>query len=578
MTLDPDSTDMNGAEPSLHADRLLTGGRVLTLDDRHRIDQAIALSGNRILATGSDAELRSLAGPATQVIELNGRTVMPGLIDGHAHLDREGLKGLLPSLAGCRSIGALIERLQQVARDTPPGRWIVTMPLGEPPEYAANAALFEDGRLPDRHDLDAATSEHPVLIRCAWGYWPGELPMVSIANSAALALAGIGRSTISPSPKLVIERDRHGDATGRFFEHAFQPLAEFTLFRRAPHFSADDRMRTMEASMHAYNAFGTTGVFEGHGVSGEVIDAWRLARRMDRQTVRGHLIVSGSFNGMTADDVAHWVTREAPRLRRRRDAGEDAWLRLEGLYAEPETDAAETRLRAACAPRTGWAGFHYDAGLPPDALRRLLHAAASEGLRVCGIQTAMADLFLDVARSTPIAGLRWVVAHPATLDHRQIAGMADHGLCVTTLTGAYVWRRASALMSRIGEERQNEICPIGSLVAAGVPVALATDNVPVSLWPCIWHATERIDRTTGSVIAPAQRVDRITALRCATANGAWLCGDESERGTLQAGKLADLIVLREDPLTVDAQQLPHLKPDFTMVDGRIVWSAVEPTP
>jgi predicted amidohydrolase YtcJ len=559
------------------ADQLLRGGRVLTLDGAGRTATAIALRGERVLAVGSHAELAPLAGPATSVTELRGRTLMPGLIDGHAHLDREGLKGLLPSLAGCASIRALTERLRHIAAATPPGRWIVTMPLGDPPEYALSPQMFEEGRLPDRHDLDAVTREHPLLIRCAWGYWPGTLPTVSVANSVALELAGVRRGTASPSPKLVIEAGSDGEPTGRLFEHSFQPLAEFTLFRVAPHFVADDRLRTLEASMRAYNAVGTTGVFEGHGVAGEVIDAWRRVHDAGRSTLRGHLVLSPGFSGASLADVAQWVAREAPRLRRRGEgggaAGDDDWLHLEGLFAEAQVDPDESRLRARCAPQTGWAGFNYDAGLPPAQLRALLHSAAREGLRVCAIQSAMADLFIDVARETPIDGLRWVIAHPATLDARQIAGIAENGIGVTVLTNNYIWRSASAVRDRIGAARESEICPIASLLDAGVPVALATDNVPITLWPCVWHATERIDRASGGVIAPAQRVDRETALRCATVHGAWLCGDEASRGTLEPGKLADLIVLPEDPLTMPVQRLPALAPDITMVGGRVVWPA-----
>jgi predicted amidohydrolase YtcJ len=548
------------------ADRVWRGGQVLTMSGRTA--QAVATAGAEILAVGSDREMAAWIDDRTAITELNGRTLMPGLIDGHAHADREGLKVLLPSLAGCRSIAEVVERIRAVARQVPTGRWIVTMPLGEAPEYRAHVDMYAEGRLPDRHDLDAATGEHPVLVRCAWGHWPGTLPTVSIANTAALRLAGIDRDTTSPSPRLEIERDAAGEPTGRFFEHAFQPLAEFTLFRAAPHFSADDRLRTLEASMRAYNEAGTTGVFEGHGVAGEVIDAWRRTRDAGRSTLRGHLLVSPAFSGASLADATQWVSREAQRLRK--DAHGDDWLRLEGLFAEPATEPHEARLRAACAPQTGWAGFNYDAGLPPEQLRALLHAAARERLRVCVIQTAMADVLLEVARETPIAGLRWVVAHPATLDARQVAGIADNDIYITTHTNSYIWRSAAAVRQRVGAARENEICPLRSLLDAGVKVSLASDNVPVTLWPCVWQASERIDRATQSVIAPAQRISREEALRCATVNGAWLCGDEARRGTLEPGKLADMIVLPHDPLTMPAERLASLVPDETIVGGATV--------
>lgn len=552
------------------ADLLLRGGRALTLDGASRVAEAIAVRDGRIAAVGTSQDLGALAGPSTRVIELNGRSVMPGLIDGHAHLDREALRSLLPSVSGCRSIRELVDRLRRIASETPPGRWIVTMPLGEPPEYLVTPAMFEEGRLPDRHDLDLATREHPLLIRCAWGHWPGVLPTVSVANSAALELAGVRRGIVSPSPKLVIEADAQGHPTGRLFEHAFQPLAEFTLFRVAPHFTADDRVRTLEASMRAYNSVGTTGVFEGHGVSGEVIDAWRRVTAAGRSTVRGQLLLSPRFGDANLADIAGWVMSEGRKWARRGGWSEDA-IRLEGIFVEPVVDPEETRLRARCAPMTGWAGFNYDAGLPAQALRTLLHALAREGLRACGIQSGMADLFIDVARETPIEGLRWVVAHPSSLDARQVDGIAANGMVVTTLTNNYIWRRASAVRERIGAAREDEICPVGSLLAAGVPVSFASDNVPVTLWPCVWQATERIDRDTGTVIAPRQKISREAALHCVTRHGAWLCGDEDRRGSLEPGKLADLIVLPSDPLTMPAADLPALQPDITVVGGKLAW-------
>jgi len=550
---------------------VLRGGNVMTLDRGSRVASAIAVEGERIVAVGGDAEISLRIGDRTRVIELAGRTLMPGLTDGHAHLDREGLKGLLPSLAGCRSIRELVERLRGISSGEPPGAWIVTLPLGEPPEYRWSESMFEEGRLPTRHDLDRASRQHPILIRCAWGYWSGQLPLISIANSAALGLAGIHRGFRAPSTLVKIDADASGEPTGIVFENTYQPIAEFTLYRRAPHFTAEDRARTLAGSMRAYNAAGTTAVFEGHGVAPEVVDAYRSTRAQGRQTLRASLVFSPGWSGAGDTEVLDWVAANAARLRGRGES--DAWLRLAGVYSEIDASPAESRLRARCAPQTGWAGFCYDAGLPRKSLLVLLRAAARERLRVCAIGAPMLQLFEEAAREAPIDDLRWTIAHPATLDAAQIARIRDLGVVITTLTNTYIWKRASDVLAQVGRDKEHTICPIRSLLDAGVRVSLATDNVPVSLWPCIWQAVERIDRGTGSVIAPTQRISREEALRCATVHGAWLCLDEDERGTVEPGKLADMIVLPENPLTVAAERLKNLAPDMTLVGGEVVWES-----
>lgn len=551
------------------ADLVFRNGHVLTLDAASRRASAVAVSGDRVAFVGDDREASRFIGPATQVIDLAGRTLMPGLTDGHAHLDREGLKTLLPSLSGCRSIRELVDRLAQIAARTPPGQWIVTMPVGEPPEYAWSEKLFEEGRLPTREDLDRASTRHPILIRSAWGYWSGVLPLVCFANSAALALAGVKKGSASPSPLLIIETDASGEPTGVFKEKAFQPLAEFTLFRMAPQFTADDRVRTLGESMRLYNAVGTTSVFEGHGVAQEVIDAYRKLRADNRQTVRATLSFSPGWSGASDEDVRHWVKGEARRLGGKGEG--DEWLRLAGFFAEPDVAPKEAQLRAQCHPQTGWAGFNYNQGLPRPQLLELLKAAAREKLRVCAIQAPILELFAEAHRDAPIDDLRWVIAHPITLDEAQVARIRDLGVCITTHTNSYLWKRASAVRDQIGREKEETICPIRSLLDAGICVSLATDNVPISLWPCIWQAVERIDRDTGQVIAPGQRISREEALHCATTEGAYLCLDEDERGTLEPGKRADLIVLPEDPLTLPAERLSAVVPDLTVAGGNIVW-------
>ncbi len=553
----------------LPADRVFRGGKVLTMDARDKVAQAVALHGERILATGSDADISAFVGPSTTVTELRGRTVMPGLIDGHAHMDREGLKGLLPSLAGLDSIDALVGRVREIAAGVPRGQWVVTMPIGNPPSWAPSEGMYREGRYPDRHDLDRAAPDHPVLLRTGWGYWSRVLPMVCVANTRALQLAGITRDTVSPTGKLEIVRDARGEPTGVFLEHEEMPLAEFTLFRDAPNFSADQRMLALAESMRLYNAFGTTGTFEGHGVAPATIATYQRLREAGRQTVRSHLVFSPGWSGLGNADL-RGVLREWGGWLAGRGLG-DEWLRVAGLYTEVD-DAPEGRLRARCAPQTGWAGFCYDTGLPQKAVLDILAEAAQLKMRISGIWVDLIELFEQVHAATPIDGLRWTLGHQRVLDANQVASLADMGVCITAHANAHIHHRAEQILKQVGAARENEICPLRSLVEAGVPVSLSTDNVPITLWQPIWLAAERV-APSGKVIAPDQRLTRMQALRAATAGGAWLCEAEDQRGTLEAGKLADLLVLPHDPLTCDGSALRAMRPDMTLVGGRVVHQA-----
>ena len=153
------------------ADLVLTGGKILTLDPRARTVRALAVRGDRVAALGTDDEIARLIGPDTRRIDLRGRLAVPGLVDGHAHMDREGLKLRWPSLAGARSIDDILQIVEALVRLAAPGEWIVTMPVGEPPLYEGVPDNLAEKRWPTRHDLDRVAPDHPVYIRAIWGHW-----------------------------------------------------------------------------------------------------------------------------------------------------------------------------------------------------------------------------------------------------------------------------------------------------------------------------------------------------------------------------------------------------------------------
>ena len=261
--------------PARVADIILKGGKVITVDPAFTIASAIAIGGDRILAVGPDEAMAAHAGPRTRIINLNGRAVIPGITDGHAHMDREGLRNVFPSLGRVRSIGDIQDRIAELARGKAPGEWIVTMPIGEPPHYFDVPDILAEKRWPTRRELDVAAPRNPVFIRSIWGYWRGAGPLVSIANTEALRLVGITGATVSPAPTLVIEKDAGGDPTGVFIEHEMAPIAELIWFRRAASFSHADRVKALPESARAYHAFATTSVFEGHGAGSELLRVYK---------------------------------------------------------------------------------------------------------------------------------------------------------------------------------------------------------------------------------------------------------------------------------------------------------------
>ncbi len=551
---------------SIEADLVLTGGKVVTVDARFSLAQAVAVRDGRILAVGSDAAIERHRGARTREIPLRGRTMLPGLVDGHAHMDRTGLRGILPDLAGCRSIADVQARIAALARTKRPGEWIVTMPLGEPPFYRDPEQGLVEGRWPNRHDLDAAAPDNPVYIKPIWGYWRHTLPLVSVANSRALALAGVGRDTPPPAQSVEIERDARGEPTGVFREQGFMPLVELSLMGVAPGFTVADRVASLPRAARAYHAFGTTSIYEGHGVAAELLRAYRQVHEAGRLTMRSSLVFCPDWRGLDGVDAerlvagwAHWLAG--------RGLGDDM-LRVGGLITEigrtPEND-----VRAAAAT-TGWAGFNYDMGLPRERACAVLVACARQGIRVTGIWPDMLDLFAEVDRIVPIRDLRWVLGHVSVLTPDQVARVRDLGLVVTTHTNRYIAKEGHLLRARHGLPDEEAIVPLRSLRDAGVHVSLATDNVPISLWHPVAQAVTRLSSVERRPIGEGQALSRAEAIRAVTIDGAFLTMDEDRKGSIETGKLADFAVLSADPLSVAEEALCTIEAEVTLVGGRVV--------
>lgn len=553
------------------AEVVLRNAHIITVDAGNSIAQSIAIAGGTILAVGSDEEVARHIGPETSMFDMGGRTIVPGLTDGHAHMDRDALRNIFPALGKVRSIKDIQDRIAELARSKKPGEWIVTMPIGDPPFYTGVPESLAEGRWPTRQELDAAAPNNPVYIRPIWGYWRGTLPLASCANTEALRRAGIGRDTVSPLPSVTIQKDGNGDPTGVFFDDDFAPLTELIWFRDAARFTDADRLRVLPESAKAYHSFGTTSIFEGHGAANELLRAYRRAHHTGTLTMRTTLTLSANWSAAAGAPLGPFVEAWMGWL------GEpglgDDMLKMGGLYVHLGR-TEEDNVRAAALPYTGWAGFNSNHGLPrPQVKELLLHCARNDIRPTCitgrtGLD--MLDLFEEVDREIPIAGRRWVVSHINIISPRDRDRIAKLGLVLTSHTNNYLYKSLESYASKLKPEQHNDIVPLNALREAGVIVSLATDNTPISLWHPVQQTVLRTARDTGRSYGEAQALSRMDALRCATANGAYLTFDEKKKGTLEAGKFADLAVLSADPLTVAADQLSAITSLMTMVGGKIV--------
>lgn len=552
------------------ADIILSHGKVITADARFSIAQSVAIRAGRFIAVGEDAMVQRHAAPHTQHIALDGRAVLPGLIDGHAHMDREGLKDVFPSLAGCRSIAAIQARIAELAKDKAPGEWIVTMPVGEPPFYWDLPESLAEGRWPTRAELDDAAPRNPVYIRPIWGFWRHSLPLVSIANSMALKLAGITRETAPPHPSVTIRKDAAGEPDGVIIEQGYVPLMELAAFHMAPGFTHAHRVAGLPKAAAMYHAFGTTSIYEEHGVAAELLAAYREVHAAGKLTMRSHLALSPDWRGMEGVSMERLIGGWAHQL-----AGAglgDDMLRLSGLITEIGR-TPDNALRAQAAPYTGWAGFNYDMGLDRERAKEMLIACARHGIRAIGIWPNMLDLFAEVNEVVPIRDLRWVLGHIAVLSQEQVHRIRDLGLTLTTHTNRYIYKEGHLLVERNKLPDEDSISPLRWLEEAGVTYALATDNVPVSMFYPMWQAVSRQNMHTQRQVGERQAISRESAIRAATNAGARLTMSERDKGAIEPGKLADLAVLTADPLTVELSALKDIAAEMTMVGGEIVHRA-----
>src|SRR5262245_35380532 len=557
------------------ADTVLCNGKVVTVDNDFSIAEAVAIKDGLITAVGTNDQISKWWGTETKEIDLAGKTVIPGIIDGHPHLAVEGLRYVYPSLAGARAIDDVLKVIATEVAARKPGDWIITAPVGDPPYYRDVPKNLRENRFPNRHDLDKVAPDNPVYIKPIWSWW-NRPPVISIANSAALRLAGITRDTPPPYPGITIEKDAAGEPTGVIIEDApsgiLHAAQDFSLMRVAPRFSYEDRVKAFGLSLKKFNSVGTTSIYEGHGVVPEVMQVYRDYWARDQLTVRSYLVVSPPPQKSIAEYDE--FMRDCAARARGTGIGE-AMLKVGGVNIVWGGDFAGARLRAQEFPYGGYSDWYVDA-TSPEQYRDMVMLAARHGLRVNTIASSQDGLdkilgiFEEVNVTYPIRGKRWVLQHLYEVSAQNIATMRRLGIIPTILPGFQIWKTGPLRRAATPKERWGNITPYRSILNAGLPLVTGTDGIPPEPFFALWTVLERRFQLTGEVFNPEQRLSREDALRTMTINAAYLSFEERLKGSIEPGKYADLAVLDQDYLTLPQDAIKDITVAMTMLGGKIL--------
>ncbi|MFE6776269.1 amidohydrolase [Streptomyces sp. NPDC057702] len=558
------------------ADLILTGGDVLTVDAAFTVAEAVAVRAGRVLAVGGATEVAALAGPDTQVIDLAGRTVLPGINDSHLHGAAWALTR--PPFAldighpAVESIADIADAVRAAAADTPRGEWITG--LGWDLGYLAEC-LADTARRPTRADLDAAAPHHPVCLTDFSGH------MVWV-NSTALERAGITRGTESPSGG-VIETDATGEPTGILKETA-QALVQALV----PPATVAQRKEAIRRAVTALHAQGITSYTEpglgpggaeilGGGLDVGTLHAYvELARAGQLDSRVRVLLLPAPMGGSAADVRAGLRGLEVPKdVDERRLAVIGVKVFADGV---PPNETAWMHDPYPAGGHGALCVHGADAGLQQAELAemiRVAHTAGHQlGVHVTGDRAidAVVDAFADAQRAHPRPDARHYIIHGDFASPRSLAKLAEHGYGVN-MNPAIKWTIADLMDDVVGRQRSDYQWPVRSAAEAGIAVCVGSD-APITQpnWrQGVAAMLLRESKATGRVSGPDQRVSLETALRAYTVNPARQDFAEGWKGAIEPGKVADLCVLGGDLRATDPHDIPDLPIDLTVFDGRVVF-------
>ncbi|HWV08039.1 MAG TPA: amidohydrolase [Pseudomonas sp.] len=536
----------------MSADLILFNGRLHTVDREKPQATAVAIKDGKFVAVGSDAEAMALRTDATRVIDLQRRTVVPGLNDSHLHLIRGGLNyNLELRWEGVPSLVDALRMLKDQADRTPAPQWVRVV-------GGWNEFQFAERRLPTLDEINKAAPDTPMFLLHLYDR--------ALLNRAALRVVGYDKNTPNP-PGGEIQRDANGEPTGMLIARPNAMILYATL-AKGPKLPLEYQVNSTRQFMRELNRLGVTSAIDAGGGFQNYPDDYEVVRELAKQD---QLTIRIAYNLFTQKpkeeltDFKNWSGMVKPGdgtdFFRHNGAGEMLVFSAADFedFLEPRPDLAPTM----------------EQDLEP-VVRHLveqrwpfrLHATYDESI------SRMLDVFEKVNRDIPFNGLPWFFDHAETITPKNIERVRALGGGIAiqdrmAFQGEY-------FVDRYGSKAAEQTPPIQRMLAEGVPVGAGTDATRVSSynpWTSLYWLVS--GKTVGGLELYPNGLSRDTALQLFTHGSAWFSSEQGKKGQIKVGQLADLIALSADFFSVDQEQIKWIESVLTVVDGKVVYGAAE---
>ena len=531
------------------ADLIVTNARVYTVDDAHPVADAIAVRGGRVLFVGDTRGALALRGAQTRVIDLDGRTVIPGMVDAHGHVSGLGSALAIVDLTGASSYDEIIARVVAKAKSAQPGQWITGRGWDQ--------NRWGDTRFPTHDKLTAAVPNNPVLLQRVDGH-------AYLANKKAMDAAQLSAATKDPSGGHM-ERDANGAPAGVFVDNAMGLVT-----RVLPRTTRDDEKKQILAAIAEAQRWGLTGVHDA-GSSAQVLDIYEELGKAGQMNFRMYAMISGGREESAVVD--QWLAR-GPQ-----SGLYDGmlWVRSIKLYAD---GALGSRGAALLDPYTD---DPHNNGLlvsPPAFIQEIAIKALKAGFQVNthaigdrGNRVSL-DAYEAALKAVPVADHRFRVEHAQILNFADITRFAKLGV-IPSMQASHQTSDMYWAGTRLGVSRLPGAYAWRSLIDAGVVVPNGSDFPVEQVNPIIsFHASisrQDAENWPAGGWYPEQRMTRDEALRSMTIWPAYAAFQEKELGSLSPGKYADFVVLDQDIMRVPAELVMKTRVLSTWVGGKVVY-------